>query len=276
MRDVINEACHGEFYRQRLALTFPNKLPRDFKKMPSKKKVVRRKKISKPKETSLAIRSNNYSLNNPGQMVGMANVLKNYITQNSLSVKIVGRDYVMVEGWQFAGGLLGTFPRIVDVENLSKGSEIKWQAKVEIVNIKTGQVISTGFAVCSNAEGKKKSFDEYAILSMAQTRAIGKAYRNVIGWVIKLAGYEGAPAEEMGKMGEEPPKQVPQDTGKITEKEADDLLMKAINSGFKDKTSAIAGINRLLKTNIKDFAELTKSQAKSVEVALLQKKNAKK
>ena len=37
---------------------------------------------------------------------------------------------------------------------------------------------------------------------MAQTRAIGKAYRNVIGWVMKLAGYEATPSEEMAKMGE--------------------------------------------------------------------------
>ena len=32
---------------------------------------------------------------------------------------------------------------------------------------------------------------------MAQTRAIGKAYRNIIGWVMKMAGYEGTPGEEM-------------------------------------------------------------------------------
>ena len=32
---------------------------------------------------------------------------------------------------------------------------------------------------------------------MAQTRAIGKAYRNIIGWVIKLSGYEPTPAEEV-------------------------------------------------------------------------------
>jgi hypothetical protein len=66
-----------------------------------------------------------------------------------------------------------------------------------IINLKTGEIISRGFAVCSNKEGKKKSFDEYAVLSMAQTRAIGKAYRNVIGWTMKLAGYETTPAEEM-------------------------------------------------------------------------------
>lgn len=139
-----------------------------------------------------------YSLGSPQQLKAMALVLKDHIKSNQLSVNIVGRDYVMVEGWQFAGGLLGIMPRIVDVVDLSKEGEVKWKATAEIVEVKTGKIISTGFAVCSSKEAKKKGFDEYAILSMAQTRAIGKAYRNVIGWVVKMAGYEATPSEEAG------------------------------------------------------------------------------
>jgi hypothetical protein len=37
---------------------------------------------------------------------------------------------------------------------------------------------------------------------MTQTRAIGKAYRNVIGWVMKTAGHEVTPAEEMARGGD--------------------------------------------------------------------------
>lgn len=127
----------------------------------------------------------------------MARVLKEHIVKNELAVNIAGKQYVMVEGWQFAGGLLGTMPRIAEVTDLSKDDEVKWMARAEIVEIKSGKVVATGFAVCSKKESKKASFDEYAILSMAQTRAIGKAYRNVIGWVIKMAGYEATPSEEM-------------------------------------------------------------------------------
>ena len=32
---------------------------------------------------------------------------------------------------------------------------------------------------------------------MAQTRAISKAYRNILAWIIRAAGYEPTPAEEM-------------------------------------------------------------------------------
>lgn len=139
-------------------------------------------------------RSKTYEIDKPLQMVKMATLLKNHIVRNKLYVPIAGKNYVMVEGWQFAGGMLGLFPKVIKVENIGAG---KWMAQVEIVNKKDDKVVGAGFAICSKDEDKKKSFDEYAVLSMAQTRAIGKAYRNLIGWVMKLTGYESTPAEEM-------------------------------------------------------------------------------
>jgi hypothetical protein len=150
---------------------------------------------------ALAIKKDGYELSQPQQMIDMATVLKRHVVEQRLYTSIQGKNYVHVEGWQFAGGLMGTFPRVVAIENLSGTVEIKWRADVEIVSLKTGEVISRGFAICSSKESKKKAFDEYAILSMAQTRAIGKAYRNVIGWVMKAAGYEGTPQEEMVRAG---------------------------------------------------------------------------
>lgn len=139
----------------------------------------------------------NYNITTPNQMVQMANVLKGHIVKQQLYTNIKGKNYVHIEGWQFAGGLMGMFPKIKKVENLSTDKEKKWFAEVEIIRLKDDKVIGFGAAICSDKEYKKKSFDEYALLSMAQTRAIGKAYRNIIGWVMKLAGYEGTPKEEM-------------------------------------------------------------------------------
>lgn len=158
-------------------------------------------KPEKAKTKEIAIKGN-YQIDQPAQMVSMAKVLKYHIVSQNLFTNIQGKNYAHVEGWQFAGGLLGMFPLVSAVENLSATNEIKWKADVEIVNLKTGNIVSRGFAICSNKESKKAKFDEYAVLSMAQTRAIGKAYRNVVGWVMKLAGYESTPSEEMAKMGE--------------------------------------------------------------------------
>lgn len=140
-----------------------------------------------------------YNLNSPGQIVKMANTVKAYVVKNKLYVPIKNKNYVMVEGWQFAGGLLGFSPNINSVKDLTpeKSKNYKWFAHAQIIRNKDDKVIGSGFALCSKEESKKKSFDEYAILSMAQTRAIGKAFRNLIGWIMKLAGYEPTPAEEM-------------------------------------------------------------------------------
>jgi len=141
-----------------------------------------------------------YDLQTPAQMSQMAKVLQKHIGDQGLSTNIGGKNYTNVEGWQFAGGLLGYMPRVKNVENLSTGTEKKWRADVELVRIKDNMIMGNGSALCSSLEVKKRSFDEYAIMSMAQTRAIGKAYRNLIGWVMKMAGYEGTPREEMGKV----------------------------------------------------------------------------
>jgi hypothetical protein len=97
-------------------------------------------------------------------------------------------------------------PIITDTKDLSNETTIKYMATCEVRNINTGLVVATGIALCSNAEKTKRYFDEYAILSMAQTRAIGKAYRNLLAWLMKAAGFEATPAEEMDFAVEEPKK----------------------------------------------------------------------
>ena len=60
-----------------------------------------------------------------------------------------------------------------------------------------GVVISSAEASCMKAERNWSNRDEFAIKSMAQTRAAAKALRNGFGWVAELAGYSSTPAEEM-------------------------------------------------------------------------------
>lgn len=154
--------------------------------------------MSEKKELSIKT----YDIGKPAEVVAMATVLKDYVVKQKLYTPIKGKNYVNVEGWQFAGFLTGLMPRIESVENLSSGSEVKWKTTVNIY--KGEQLMSIGIALCSSKEATKKSFDEYAILSMSQTRAIGKAYRNLIGWVMKMAGYQSIPSEEMHKVSDTP------------------------------------------------------------------------
>lgn len=72
-----------------------------------------------------------------------------------------------------------------------------YKCTANIIRLSDGVSIGTGFATCSNLESKKLSFDEYAVYSMAQTRAIAKGFRNLLGYVMNAAGFEATPAEEM-------------------------------------------------------------------------------
>jgi len=138
-----------------------------------------------------------YELINKDSMLKLSTELSQLIKEKGLSSNIQGKQFVNVEGWQFAGASLGLMPIITSTQDLSNETSIKYMATCEVRNITTGTVVATGIALCSNAEKTKRFFDEYAILSMAQTRAIGKAYRNLLAWLMKAAGFEATPAEEM-------------------------------------------------------------------------------
>lgn len=148
--------------------------------------------MSTPAKQSLEL-----SLDRPDQLLTMAEDLAKFIKENRLSQAIQGRSYVNVEGWQYAGGRLGILPNVEQVTDISKGDEIRYSCTVSLINIRTGAKVGSGFALCSNKENGKRNFQEFAIASMAQTRAIGKAYRNMLAWIIRAAGYEPTPAEEM-------------------------------------------------------------------------------
>jgi hypothetical protein len=141
-------------------------------------------------------------------------------------MNIQGKEFVNVEGWQYAGSRLGILPVVEELTNLSDEHEIKYKAQVKLLNLRTEQVVGSGFAICSNKENGKKYYQEFAIASMAQTRAIGKAYRNILAWIIRAAGYEPTPAEEMDYLGrdEQPAKtaavEVPKEQRPVVRPEA--------------------------------------------------------
>jgi hypothetical protein len=141
-----------------------------------------------------------YDISKSDETMYLAVDLAKFIKENKLFHNIQGKEYVNVEGWQYAGSRLGILPVVKELTNISDEHELKYQAKVELLNLRTEQIIGSGFAICSNKESGKKYYQEFAIASMAQTRAIGKAYRNILAWIIRAAGYEPTPAEEMDYM----------------------------------------------------------------------------
>ena len=123
----------------------------------------------------------------------VASALAGIINDRHLFTKINGKKYVQVDGWATLGAMLGVLPREVRSEKLENG----YEAYVELIRTSDGMVIGGASAICTRDERNWKTRDDYALKSMAATRATGKAYRLCFSWIMNLAGYESTPAEEM-------------------------------------------------------------------------------
>lgn len=132
----------------------------------------------------------------PGALIAgaseMASTLAEVIRSKHLAKTISGREYVYVEGWTTLATMLGVTAREVSTVD-SNGIYV---AVVELARMSDGAIISRASAECGE-ETPWCNRPRYARRSMAQTRATGKACRLAFSWIMKLAGYEPTPAEEM-------------------------------------------------------------------------------
>jgi len=214
-----------------------------------------------------------YDLALPEQAMKVAEILQRFVKEKKLTANIKGKEYPLVEAWCYAGSQLGLYPLLMCINDLSNEKEVKYQAEVEIRRLSDDKIMSRGIAVCSNKEASKRSFDEYAICSMAQTRAEGKAFRMLLSWIMKAAGFEATPAEEMDFTQEDK-------NGKTTlynHKEIGSSLPLIKNGQFKKACDRIdAGEIELYSKVISDFS-MTETQQnllkESYEKALTLKVN---
>jgi len=127
----------------------------------------------------------------------MAQALKDVIASKKKPVIINGEQYLEFEDWQ----LLGRFHKIYSQvewtkEIREKDLIIGYEARAIVVN-EEGKVVSAAESMCLKTEKQWGGKDLFAVRSMAQTRACAKALRNVLSWVVVLAGYKSSVAEEM-------------------------------------------------------------------------------
>lgn len=156
--------------------------------------------VLKEEETSI------FKFSNPVEMVDVAteiaNALSAVIEGQKLYKQIGKKKHVYVEGWTTLGFMTGVFATIEYTKKLEREpapkrkQELVYEAKA-VAKRADGTVIGVAEAMCSSYEDNWNGRDEYAIRSMAQTRAISKALRMPLGWIMTLKGYAGTPAEEM-------------------------------------------------------------------------------
>lgn len=127
-----------------------------------------------------------------------AKYLVDIIKKNNWSRKLGGQsEHIQYEGWQTAGKYYGYTVRTHDAEFIEYGETWGFKAKATVVNEKTGVEVGGAEALCMSDEANWKNKPKFQLASMAQTRAGSKALRQILGFVVALAGYSPTPAEEM-------------------------------------------------------------------------------
>lgn len=141
-----------------------------------------------------------FDTSNPALVIekaqNIARMLVPIIESQKLYKPIGGRKFVYVDGWTTMLAMLGVFPHVVWSRRIPHETACIYESRV-VLRTMAGNAVAAGEALCSSMEENWHDSDEYAIRSMSQTRAVGKAARLGFSWILKLAGYEGTPAEEM-------------------------------------------------------------------------------
>jgi len=126
-----------------------------------------------------------------------AQALTEVIKSKPKPVIIRGEQYLEFEDWQTVGRFYGLVPKVTETQYIQIGKAEGFSAKAVVVRTKDGMEITGAEAMCLNDEPNWKDKPMFMLKSMAQTRACAKALRNVLAWVVVLAGYKPTPAEEI-------------------------------------------------------------------------------
>jgi hypothetical protein len=114
---------------------------------------------------------------------------------------IRGKTYLQFEDWQTLGRFYGVTAKASSTKYVEFGEGYDtvrgFEATADALLVSTNQVISSAEAMCLDDEEKWGASPFFQLRSMAQTRACAKVLRNVLAWVVVLAGYNPTPAEEM-------------------------------------------------------------------------------
>jgi hypothetical protein len=127
----------------------------------------------------------------------IATALADVIKRRNLYKHIGQSDHVFVEGWTLLGSMLGVFAEVEWSRPLT-GDHAGWECRA-VARTLAGATVGAAESMCSRQEGRWRIADDYAIRSMAQTRAVSKALRLPLGFIMELAGYSATPAEELNQ-----------------------------------------------------------------------------
>jgi hypothetical protein len=125
-----------------------------------------------------------------------AQALRDVIESKPTKCVINSKTFLQFEDWQTLGRFYGVTVAARCTNYIEQGRVRGYECHAEAIRA-DGQVISAAQAMCMDDESKWSDKPLFQLRSMAQTRAQAKALRNVLAWVVVMAGYAPTPAEEM-------------------------------------------------------------------------------
>ena len=183
-----------------------------------------------------------------------AKALGDVISRKKKPFILNGEQYLEFEDWQTVGRFYGVTAKIISTEYIDYGEVNGFQARAVAIR-SDGMEISAAEAMCLNDESNWKTKPLFQLRSMAQTRACAKALRNVLAWVVVLAGYKPTPAEEMQvvdsthrDVGQKPPLQPPQSKSQKSQSKEE-----VISEAQRKRFYAIARTTGSTDDQIKDW-----------------------
>jgi hypothetical protein len=180
-----------------------------------------------------------------------AKILKSFLDKSKSVVRIGQTEHVKVGGWQFlaqqAGLTVGT-----TAEELRLEDDSGWKAHANVY--RDGKIVGEADALCLRSESNWKNRDTYALCSMAQTRAISKSIKGILGFVVVMAGYSDTPAEEMPR--DEPMKRAAVQKTELPGETFEDIFQESHTSGETPTKAAATKLN-LLVVELRDAGKIT-------------------
>jgi hypothetical protein len=128
--------------------------------------------------------------------VEVANLLAPVLREKGLIANISGKEYVMAEGWTMLAAMMGHSVGTDSTRPVEIDGHAGFITHAKVYDY-DGEVVGSADGICTRGEKSWARRDDFALSGMAQTRAISRALRQRFGFVIRLAGYEPTPAEEM-------------------------------------------------------------------------------
>lgn len=203
-----------------------------------------------------SLTQNIFGTTNPADFVSKsqeyAKALVDVVENQELYANIQGKKYVTFEGWQFLGSMLPTAitPQtewVNEIKDENTGEILGFKARVLALDV-NGNQRGASESVCMFSERNWKGKDANHLMSMAQTRASSKALRMALSSIVKLAGYEPTPKEEMdGIDATNSFKPTPQPQAQPVDQAPDQQIIASPNKVASDKQ--IRWVTSLLNTN---------------------------